>query len=230
MIRSLVEHVRLHCSLPIGIHTHNDFGMATANAVAALEAGACWADATILGLGERAGNCRLEELVGYLSLAGNDGRYQPDKLPHLCSLVAHAADLSISRRHPVVGDDIFTCETGLHVHGLAANPETYEPYDPERIGRCREIRFGEKTGKRAVRNTLASMGIKISEPEAVRLVSSVRQLADNRKKSLDNSELFDLALHEGLVDFNHLQGLLRDTRQCGEIRSAGNTSAAVLAG
>jgi homocitrate synthase NifV len=210
MISSLVQHVRLHCSLPIGIHTHNDFGMATANVFAALEAGACWADATVLGLGERAGNCRLEELVGYLGLVRGDSRYQPDRLPDLCNLVANAANISISGHHPVVGDEIFTCETGLHVHGLTANPVTYEPFDPHRIGRSRIIRFGGKTGKRAVRNSLASMGIKISYQEAVHLVSRVRQIADERKKSLDNEELFNLAKKEGLVSPYISPGLLQE--------------------
>lgn len=199
MIDSLVRHVRSCCSLPIGIHAHNDFGMATANSMAALEAGAGWADATVLGLGERAGNCRLEELVGYLGLVRNYDRYGPAGLPELCKMVADAANMSIFGKHPVVGEEIFTCETGLHVHGLTENPETYEPFDPERIGRSRTIRYGEKTGKRAVCNSLAAMGIRISQEEAGHLVSRIKQVADKRKKSLDDKELFNLARKEGMA-------------------------------
>lgn len=216
MVGSLVKHVTQRCSLPVGIHTHNDFGMATANVFAALEAGAYWADATVLGLGERAGNCRLEELVGYMNLVRGDDRYQPDRLPDLCNLVAKAAGLSISRHHPVVGDEIFTCETGLHVHGLTANPETYEPFDPERMGRRRTVRFGEKTGKGAVRNSLASMGIRISDQEAAQLVSRVRQVADERKKSLGNKELYYLAREEGIISPQISPGLLQEVEKSAE--------------
>lgn len=213
MIGSLVRHVQRHCSLPIGIHAHNDFGMATANSVAALEAGANWADATVLGLGERAGNCRLEELAGYLSLIGGDKRYQPAHLPDLCELVASAAGLLVSRRHPVVGEGVFTCETGLHVHGLTASPETYEPFDPERVGRSRSLRFGGKTGKGAVRNCLASMGVLISEHEAGQLVARIRQVAGERKQSLDSLELFNLAQREGLGASDFSPGLLQHIKK-----------------
>lgn len=199
MISSLVRQVRTHCSLPIGIHAHNDFGMATANSVAALEAGAGWADATVLGLGERAGNCRLEELLAYLGLVWNYDRYRPAYLTGLCKLVAHAADYSISGRHPVVGEEIFTCETGIHVHGLMENPETYEPFDPQKIGRNRILRFGEKTGKRAVCKSLAAKGISISREEAGYLVTRIRELACRRKKPLDDGEVFNLARKEGLA-------------------------------
>ncbi|MDW7771398.1 MAG: hypothetical protein SCH71_00755 [Desulfobulbaceae bacterium] len=197
MISNLVLHARQHSSLPLGIHAHNDFGMATANTVAALEAGAGWADATILGLGERAGNCRLEELVGYLGLVRGENRYQPEKLTYLCNLVAAAAGFQISRHHPVVGEEIFTAETGLHVQGLTANPKTYEPYDPCLVGRRRTLQFGKKTGKRAVRDSLASMGMEISEAESAKLVSQVRQVAGKKKRALDIRELFNLAMKKG---------------------------------
>ena len=191
-ISDLVRMVRSHCSGPIGVHTHNDFGMATANAVAALEAGARWADATVLGLGERAGNCRLEELVGYLALIRGGSRYSPQRLPALCGLVAEAADIEILRNHPVVGRDVFTCETGLHLHGLSVNPKTYEPFDPERIGRSRTLRFGGKTGKRAVRNSLSSMGVDISDQAAAKVVSRLRQMAREGKNALNATELLNL--------------------------------------
>ncbi len=90
-------------ALEVGVHTHNDFGMATANAMAAVEAGAGWVDATVLGLGERAGIARLEELVGYLSLIGRHSRYEPGLLPRLCRMVATAAAMNIPANHPVVG-------------------------------------------------------------------------------------------------------------------------------
>jgi len=197
MISSMIGQVRRHCSLPLGIHAHNDFGMATANTIAALEAGASWADATILGLGERSGSCRLEELVGYLSLIACDSRYTPGRLPELCTLVAAAAGLKISGRHPVVGEEIFTCETGLHVHGLTAKPETYEPFDPQRIGKSRILRFGAKTGTKAIQQCLASMGIRLSDHQAAELVTRVRKGAGEGRESLNIGELLSFARKEG---------------------------------
>ena len=202
MTTILVQHARKHCSLPIGIHAHNDFGMATANTMAALEAGAVWADATVLGLGERAGNCRLEELVGYLCLIHSHDRYRPEKLAGLCKLISRAAGQPVARNHPVVGEEIFTCETGLHVHGLTVNPATYEPYDPQKIGRSRTIRFGGKTGKGAVRNVLASMNCKLTEHEAGKLVSRVRHMTGMRKIALNSQELANLARQEGFVSLS----------------------------
>lgn len=193
MIKDLVRHAKNHCSLPLGIHAHNDFGMATANSVAALEAGASWADATVLGLGERAGSSRLEELVGYLVLAAGMERYEPALLPGLCSLVARAAKRPISAQHPIVGSGIFTCETGLHVQGLFRDPATYEPFAPDRVGRCRHIRFGGKTGKKAIRNGLAAMGLRVSEEEAAYLAARVRQMAGIGNSWLNCGELLHLA-------------------------------------
>lgn len=193
MITKLVRRIRQQCRLPVGLHAHNDFGMATANSVAALEAGAAWVDATVLGLGERAGNCRLEELAGYLSLVADRDRYRPELLPALCQLVAGSAGLSIAETHPVVGEKVFTCETGLHVHGLTVNPATYEPFDPGRLGRRRTIRFGGKTGKRAVRNSLAAMGVSITDREAAILVARLREIAGKGGGALDDTGLVRLA-------------------------------------
>jgi homocitrate synthase NifV len=198
-ITRLIEDIREIVIIPIGIHTHNDFGMATANAVAALEAGAQWADATVLGLGERAGNCRLEELVGYLSLGRGVDRYRPEGLKNLCSTVADAAGIAIPAHHPLVGDKIFTCETGLHVQGLAANPQTYEPYDPLRIGRSRSLLFGGKTGRGAVRERLATLGYTLSEKEAEELVIDIRTSAETMSRPLDEHCLEQLARTKGMV-------------------------------
>jgi homocitrate synthase NifV len=170
----LVQAVTGAVGLAVGVHCHNDFGMATANSIAALEAGASSLDAAALGLGERAGCCRLEEAVGYLALVQGQHRYTPEHLPALCRAVAEAAGREIAASHPLVGADIFTCESGLHQHGLAINPATYEPYPPERVGGTRTLRFGGKTGFRAVALHLAKHGLHLEEGEIRRLVSQLR--------------------------------------------------------
>lgn len=173
-IRPLVLAMKSAINLPVGVHCHNDFGMATANSIAALEAGASSLDAAVLGLGERAGCCRLEEAAGYLALVQGNRRYKPEHLPALCQTVAEASGRSIAASHPLVGADIFTCETGLHQHGLAVNPATYEPYPPERVGSQRTLRFGQKTGKRAVALQLAKHGLHLEESEIQQLTRQVR--------------------------------------------------------
>ena len=192
-ISQLVKEVQGAVSIPVGVHTHNDFGMATANAIAALEAGAEWVDATVLGLGERAGNCRLEEIVGYLSLNKGFDRYRPKELHNLCNVVSKAARMPIPANQPVVGDAIFTCETGLHVQGLLQNSDTYEPYEPERIGRKRTLLFGGKTGKGAVRNRLAALGFNMTGESLEELVVHIRQLAKQNGTPLGEMDLVSLA-------------------------------------
>ncbi|MFH2122212.1 MAG: hypothetical protein ABIJ50_01820 [Pseudomonadota bacterium] len=192
-ITQMVKMLLQQSGLPCGIHTHNDFGMATANAIAALEAGASWIDATVLGLGERAGNCRLEEAVAFLSLQRGMERYQISRLPALCRTVSKAADIPIARNHPVIGEAIFTCETGLHLHGLTVNPKTYEPYSPEKVGANRTMRFGHKSGKRALCNHLHALGHPIDDDRAEALSRELRKLTGLPPQGLSDSELLRLA-------------------------------------
>jgi homocitrate synthase NifV len=192
-ITKIVQMILQISGLSCGVHTHNDFGMATANAIAALEAGASWIDATVLGLGERAGNCRLEETVAFLCLQRGFKHYRTGHLPALCQTVSQAANTPIARNHPVVGEAIFTCETGLHLHGLTVNPRTYEPYSPEKVGACRTMRFGHKSGKRALSNYLQALGYPIDDNRADTLVRQLKKLTDLPAQGLSDSEILHLA-------------------------------------
>lgn len=193
LIASLVASLLSVAGLEVGVHTHNDFGMATANALAALSAGAGWADVTVLGLGERAGNAKLEEVVGYLTLAAKEERYQIAELNPLCQTVAKLAGVRISSRHPVVGKKIFDCESGLHLQGLLREPTIYEPYAPGRVGLERKLLFGGKIGRRAVADFLATVGIDLDGTRLDRLVGTVRRLAAHGSPPLTTSELTSLA-------------------------------------
>ncbi len=134
----------------VGVHTHNDFGMASANAITALECGAHWADGTIIGLGERTGCARLEELMGYLQLAKGYNCFNISALKSLALEVARYAGRDISATQPLLGEDIFACETGLHLNGLIINPQTYEPFSPESVGVERKLTYGSKIGRKAL--------------------------------------------------------------------------------
>ena len=150
-----IRSIRKKCA--IAIHTHNDFGMATANAITALESGADSADATLLGLGERCGCARLEEVAGYLHVKKKRA-FNLRLLPRLCRYIAAATDRPIATNQPFTGRDIFTCETGLHLHALQKNPATYEPYPPETVGAVRRLRLSGKAGRKAIRSNLQSLG------------------------------------------------------------------------
>ncbi len=190
LISDLVRHIRAKNNLEVGVHCHNDFGMATANALHAFEAGADWADVTVAGIGERAGNARLEEVAGYLSL--RRGRaYDVSRLAPLARRVAAMAGQTVPPHQPLVGSEIFTCETGLHLQGLEKDPASYEPYAPERVGAKRRLRFGAKLGRRTVRDRLAATGRSLSEPQIDELTTAMRSFFKQSRTSLSLPE-FDL--------------------------------------
>ncbi len=176
-------------SCDLAVHTHNDFGMATANAVAALEAGAGWADATVLGLGERAGCARLEELVGYLRLERGQTDLASEHLKGLAEYVAARSAVTIDPARPLIGDRIFTCETGLHLQGLQRDPATYEPYPPEQVGAERRLLFGAKCGRRALIERLRRLGHCPDEGRINQRIASFRDRALSAKTTLSDTEL-----------------------------------------
>ncbi len=180
--------------LEIGVHTHNDFGMATANAISALEHGAEWADVTVLGLGERAGNARLEEIAGFLAL--KTGRhYRTGELKSLCSLVSDAASKLIDPHHPIIGDNIFTCETGVHLQGLRNEPETYEPYNPKHVGAVRRLLYGAKIGRKSFLNRMAQLKVHAAPEKREEIFVAFRKKAKLLGRPLLDKEI--KALYEG---------------------------------
>lgn len=190
---ALVARLRqLHPGVEFAFHGHNDFGMATANGVSALEAGTRWADATVLGLGERAGCARLEEMAALLTLVHGSKAYRLDQLAPLCALVAEASRRPIPANHPLVGQAVFSCETGIHVHGLLADPATYEPFPPERLNSGRTILLGAKTGSRAVAGYLARLGVQVPPDSLPGIVRHIRTLATTLGRPLQEAEVRNL--------------------------------------
>lgn len=186
----LVRRLRKQTRLEIGFHGHNDFGMGTANALAALDAGADSADATLLGIGERAGIAATEELAAFLKLRRR-APLDPRILSDLCRFFARGADLPVLPWKPVVGSALFHAESGMHVQGLLIDPELYEPFPPEVVGTRRHLGIGRQTGASALRRKLASMGI---EPPAdlEPLVRRVRETAGVLGRTLEDSEILEL--------------------------------------
>ncbi|MDL1969163.1 MAG: homoaconitate hydratase [Deltaproteobacteria bacterium] len=185
----VVTKLRKQFSIDIGVHTHNDFGMATANAVAALKAGVDFADVTVSGLGERAGNAALEEVVAFLVKRSNAPQYKLKYLPQIAHYVAQAAHILLSPRRPVVGEDIFTCESGIHIDGLIKNPSNYEPFDPAEVSLMRKIIIGKKAGKNALRHKLSSLGLRVEENHLTGLLTKIKKESFRLKMGFTDNEL-----------------------------------------
>lgn len=179
--------------LPVEIHTHNDFGMATANALAGVRAGAAFVSTTVLGIGERAGAAALEEVAMALNhLHGADLGLRFSLLPDLCRYVARASGREIPPDKPIVGSAIFWHESEIHAGAVLTDPGDYEPYPPEKLGRSREIVLGTHSGRRAVSYRLGRLGITREPEEVNHLVKRVRSLSGRVKRVLSDEELMEL--------------------------------------
>jgi len=172
--------------IPIAIHCHNDFGLATANTLAALRAGASEAHVTINGIGERAGNTALEEVVMTLeSQYGFETGIESEEIYNISRLVSRLTGIPIAPNKAIVGGNAFTHEAGIHVHGLMANKATYEPFAPELVGRKRKIVLGKHAGKSSIILALEELGLKADEKQLDEILSRVKELGDKGKHLTD---------------------------------------------
>ncbi len=173
-------------TVPLGVHCHNDFGMAVANSVAALASGAEEVQATINGLGERAGNASLEEIVVTLkSLYNLDLGIKTELLYGTSQLVSRLTGVHVQPNKAVVGENAFTHESGIHTQGVLANPLTYEPISPELVGGKRRIAAGKHSGSNAIRADLQNMGIKPNEAQFREIFQRIKELGDKGKTVMD---------------------------------------------
>ncbi len=190
--------------LSLEFHAHDDLGLATANTLAAFEAGATAASVTVNGLGERAGNAALEQVVMALRVAhGVDCGVRTEKLALLSSLVARASGRAVAPERPVVGAAAFRHESGLHCAGLLKDTRTYEPFAPEVVGRRREpFAVGWKTGAAALGAALRAAGATVDDTTLRRLLPLVRRRARELRRTLTPGELVDL--HAGTLNLGEL--------------------------
>jgi homocitrate synthase NifV len=199
-IAELVRFFAAGADMEIAIHCHNDFGMATANAITALEAGAHWADVSVLGIGERSGISALEEVAGHLRLVQGYDIYDMNLVRGLCDMVAELARIPVARNRPVSGDDIFAAESGLHVDGILKNPALFEPYDPAQTGANRILALGAKAGRGAVRTMLRQVGLEGPLHSIGSLVDTIRQRAAGAGRPLSQVEVQDLAKTQNCLE------------------------------
>jgi homocitrate synthase NifV len=176
--------------MDLEFHGHDDLGLATANTLAAVQAGATHASVCVLGLGERAGNAALEEVVAALALIyGRKTGVDLSRLPALAEMVASAAGRPIPAAQPIVGDVAFTHESGIHVSALIKNPETYEGVDPRWFGRKRKYVLGKHSGTAAVVNALQALGLTANKESAGLILQQVRTHATSMKRVVSPLEL-----------------------------------------
>jgi D-citramalate synthase len=172
---------------PVSVHCHNDFGLATANTIAAVEAGAECVHVTVNGMGERAGNASLEEVVTALELLyGVKTKIVKEKLYETSRLVRNLTKMPVAPNKPLMGDNAFTHESGMHVHGTMADTTLYEPIKPAIVGRTRRFALGKHTGKASVKRVLEEMGITADDEQMNKMLIKVKELGDKGKLVTDS--------------------------------------------
>lgn len=181
--------------MEIEIHAHDDLGLATANSIAAIMAGASHVNTTVNGLGERAGNAPLEEVVMALwRIHDVDMGIDMQGFPSISKLVAEASGRAVAANKSIVGEAVFTHESGLHVDGLLKDPSTYENFDPADVGRDRQLVLGKHSGGHGLKYAYAQLGIHLLENEAAMLLAQIRQFANNTKRIPQADELRQMYL------------------------------------
>ena len=176
--------------LEIEIHAHDDLGLATANTLAALRAGATHASVTVIGLGERAGNAPLEEVaVGLMQLHGCSTGIVTTELGRVARLVAAAAARPLPPNKAIVGDHVFTHESGIHVDGLLKNPRTYEALDPNLLGLSHRFVIGKHSGLAAIAAQLSELNLEANQAERGMILARVRKHAIATKSPVTTEQL-----------------------------------------
>ncbi|MEK7413058.1 MAG: 2-isopropylmalate synthase [Planctomycetota bacterium] len=197
LISYLRKHVRGIDKVIISVHCHNDLGLAVANSLAAVRAGARQVECTINGIGERAGNCSLEEVVMAMRVRkdqfpGITTGIEANRLYGASRLVQSVTGLPLQRNKAIVGDNAFAHESGIHQHGVIKNPECYEIMTPQSVG-VPDTNFvlGKHSGKAALTKRFTQLGLGVADEDVDRLMVAFKALAD-RKKDVYDGDLFAL--------------------------------------
>ncbi|MFN3918752.1 MAG: homocitrate synthase [Methylohalobius sp.] len=187
-IRCLVQAV----DLEVEMHAHNDFGLATANTLMAVLAGAKSVNTTVNGLGERAGNAALEETVMALhQFYGLTTGVEAKRLPEISRLVAKASGREVAPNKSIVGEAVFTHESGIHVDGLLKNALNYQGIDPKLLGRQHRLVLGKHSGSHAVAKRYLEMGIELKPKEVAWILARIRSYVSRTKQPPGTVELMD---------------------------------------
>ncbi|APW97897.1 2-isopropylmalate synthase [Halobiforma lacisalsi AJ5] len=192
--RELIAKVGEHTDARIDVHTHDDFGLATANALAGIEAGADQAQVSVNSIGERAGNAAYEEFVMSVeSLYQTDTGIDTTRITELSEVVAEKSGMDTPGNKPIVGDNAFSHESGIHAAGVIENSDTFEPgvMTPEMVGAERRLVMGKHTGTHSVRERLEDRGFAPSDEEVRAVTRRVKDYgAEKRRVTVGDLERF----------------------------------------
>jgi 2-isopropylmalate synthase len=180
------KELKRYIKVPLSAHCHNDFGLAVANSLAAVEAGADQVHTAINGLGERAGNAALEEVVTTLHVVyGYKTNINTRLLYSTSRMVASLSGVSVQVNKAIVGENAFAHESGIHTRGVTQQPLTFEPISPELVGRTRKLVAGKLAGTRGIQAELNEIGIHPTEAQLCDIVKRVKELGDKGKMVTD---------------------------------------------
>lgn len=185
--------LRARLTMELEIHAHDDLGLATANSLAAVMGGASHANTTVNGLGERAGNAPLEEVVmALLHISRRDTGIIPRKLAEVSRLVATASNRPVPVGKSIVGEGVFTHESGIHVHGLLRDARNYQNIDPSELGRTHHLVLGKHSGQAAVQFTCKRLGLPADIATVRILLTRLRRFADETKRPASDADFVRL--------------------------------------
>jgi homocitrate synthase NifV len=185
-----IKKLRSATDLEIEMHAHDDLGLATANTLAAALAGATHVNTTVNGLGERAGNAALEEVVvGLKQLYNIETGVNLQNFPFLSEQVAKASGDAIGSRKSLIGKNVFSHEAGIHVDGLLKDPKNYQGVDPAVVGRSHQLILGKHSGTQGVIHAYQQLGIPVTRIQAQALLFEVRRFVSDNKQSPKAADL-----------------------------------------
>jgi methanogen homocitrate synthase len=188
---SVMQELVPKTAVPIAMHAHNDLGCATANTIIAAEIGAFQLHTTVNGLGERAGNARLEEVLAALVLKGGITRYDLTEIPELSANVQKYTGIVMPATKPIVGANAFAHESGIHIAAILEDPATYEFVPPELLGLERQFILGKHTGKRALIHILGSFGYTLPDEQVLLVLEEIKGRSEG-KCSINQQVLRDI--------------------------------------
>ncbi|MHB0741304.1 homocitrate synthase [Peptostreptococcus anaerobius] len=189
-IRNKIERIYNKTKFDIEMHTHNDFGMATANAIGGVLGGANYVGVTVNGLGERAGNAALEEvLMSLIHVLKCHSNIDTRRFKELSEYVSRASGRELPAWKAIVGSNMFRHESGIHADGALKDPKNYEAFDPSEVGLERQIVIGKHSGRAAVVNKFREYDIELDDEVSSRVLDVVRSTSVKLKRSLFDKEL-----------------------------------------
>lgn len=200
LVRYVIEHTPNSGKAVFSVHCHNDLGLAVANTLAALKAGARQAEVALNGIGERAGNASLEELAMCLHVRKDYYKFEDniktEELYPSCKLLSLTIGQPIPNNKAITGANAFAHESGIHQDGMIKHRETYEIMTPQSVGRkSTNLVIGKHSGRNAVRGKFESLGYTLNEEQLNQLFEAVKKLAD-RKKHLHDEDFMALMQQE----------------------------------